>query len=306
MFNQFINEYKSTLKSSDTEEHIDLGFYRPIGFVFALIFRKMHITPNAVTIASIIIGSASGVFIYPQDIAINMGGMALLILANSLDSADGQLARLTGQYSRLGRILDGIAGDFWFLSIYVAICLRSVTSYDVFSRSPWLIWALALTAGICHARQAAMADYYRQFHLFFVKKDFPTELEQSDSLLEIYRSISFSQPFRKIAIGVYYLYTRSQESAAPAMQLLLKQFLVLYPSGQLPARLVKELRGATLPLCKWENFLTFNWRSITLLVTLLAGCPFMYFIIELTIFNAVLIYLNYKHERICRRFLHKI
>ena len=38
-----------------------------------------------------------------------------------------------------------------------------------FMEHKWLIWTIAVVTGMCHAKQAAMADYYRQFHLFFLK-----------------------------------------------------------------------------------------------------------------------------------------
>ena len=43
------NEYKQSLKSLDTEETIDLWFYRPLGFAWAKLFSKLGIKPNAVT-----------------------------------------------------------------------------------------------------------------------------------------------------------------------------------------------------------------------------------------------------------------
>ena len=95
------------MKSMDTEEFIDIHFYRPIGYQWALFFNKLGVTPNAITIASIFIGIAAGICFYPKDLIINVIGMLLLIWANSYDSADGQLARMTGQKSALGRILDG-------------------------------------------------------------------------------------------------------------------------------------------------------------------------------------------------------
>ena len=116
--------YQDSLKSLDTEEHIDLAFYRPIGYMWACLAAKLGVTPNAITIASIFLGIAAGVAFYFNNMWINVAGMILLMWANSFDSADGQLARMTKQYSRLGRILDGMAGDLWFASIYVAICLR--------------------------------------------------------------------------------------------------------------------------------------------------------------------------------------
>lgn len=44
------SEYQASLKSSDTEEHIDIFFYRPIGYQWARLFRKLGVTPNVVTI----------------------------------------------------------------------------------------------------------------------------------------------------------------------------------------------------------------------------------------------------------------
>ena len=37
---------ESTLKSMDTEEFIDIHFYRPIGYQWALFFNKLGVTPN--------------------------------------------------------------------------------------------------------------------------------------------------------------------------------------------------------------------------------------------------------------------
>ncbi len=91
-------EYRDSLKSMDTEERIDLAFYRPIGFVWAKIAARLGITPNAITIASIFLGVGAGVLFYFPDLMVNVAGMLLLIWANSFDSADGQLARMTRQY----------------------------------------------------------------------------------------------------------------------------------------------------------------------------------------------------------------
>ena len=55
------NGLEATLKSADTEEWIDLLFYRPVGYRWALLFHKMGVTPNAITIASIFLGVAAGI-----------------------------------------------------------------------------------------------------------------------------------------------------------------------------------------------------------------------------------------------------
>lgn len=301
MLDKLKAEYRASLKSSDTEEHIDLAFYRPVGFAWACLFRKLHISPNAVTIASIFIGIAAGICFYPTLLWVNVVGMLLLIWANSYDSADGQLARLTGQFSRLGRILDGAAGDFWFISIYVAIVLRTVhTPESYFGTHPWLMWLIAIAAGLCHAKQAATADYYRQFHLFFLKGSAGSELDSSDQLRA---DLKAARGTRRIILATYLNYTRQQEQFTPAMQRLRAYMRANYPDGTAPEPVRREFLRLSLPLCKWENFMTFNWRSIFLFASLFAGAPWLYFAAELTVFNAVLIYTRTRHEAICRRTL---
>ncbi|MDE6381887.1 MAG: CDP-alcohol phosphatidyltransferase family protein, partial [Muribaculaceae bacterium] len=138
------SSFKASLKSMDTEEHIDLYFYRPIGYAWAVLARRLGITPNAITIASIFLGVGAGICFYYDNIWINIAGALLLIWADSFDSADGQLARMTGQYSRVGRILDGVSGDLWFAAIYVAICLRENVTSEFFMAHHWVIWVMAI------------------------------------------------------------------------------------------------------------------------------------------------------------------
>ena len=169
---------ESTLKSSDTEEFIDIYFYRPIGYRWALLFQKLGVTPNAVTIASIFIGVGSGICFYFDNLWLTLVGIFLLVWANSFDSADGQLARMTKQFSALGRVLDGFAGNLWFISIYIAICMR------LFPVWGWSIWALAVITGYFHSKQASMADYYRNIHLLFLKGKSGSELDNTAELRE--------------------------------------------------------------------------------------------------------------------------
>ena len=156
-------DIQASLKSADTEEWIDLVFYRPLGYRWALFFNKLGVTPNAITIASIFLGVAAGILFYFDNLWVNVIGMLLLVWANQYDSADGQLARLTGQKSELGRILDGMSGDCWFIAIYFAIVCRLYPTWGF-----WIV-LLAAAAGFCHSKQAAMADYYRNIHLCFLK-----------------------------------------------------------------------------------------------------------------------------------------
>ena len=117
----FKQKYKESLKSMDTEETIDLMFYRPVGFAWALLCAKIGITPNVITIASIFLGIGGGLLFYYNDIWWNMLGMFFIIWANSFDSADGLLARITGQYSSLGRFLVGFSRYLGFITMFFSV-----------------------------------------------------------------------------------------------------------------------------------------------------------------------------------------
>ena len=294
--------YRATLKSADTEEHIDLAFYRPIGYAWACLARRLGVTPNAITIASIFLGIGAGVAFYFNDLVINVIGMLLLIWANSFDSADGQLARMTHNYSRIGRILDGMAGDIWFATIYVAICLREVVTSDFFMQHNWVIWVVAVVTGLCHAKQAAMADYYRQFHLYFLKGEDGSELEQASPLRKRLAEMSWGRNFwSKLVLTFYTRYTENQEAWTPAMQRLRTALSDKWGNGKIPQAFRDDFRVLSLPLMKYTNILSFNWRTIALFASLFAQMPWLYFAFELIVLNSLLVYMMCRHESLCRR-----
>lgn len=291
---------QASLKSSDTEEWIDLIFYRPIGYRWALLFEKLRVTPNAVTIASVFLGVASGFFFYYNDLFLNLIGMCLLIWANMYDSADGQLARMTGQKSEFGRILDGISGDAWFIAIYAALCLRMTPEWG------YQIWILAAVAGFSHSKQASMADYYRNIHLFFLKGKAGSELDTFKQQRALFASLSWKkEPFRKIYLWFYGNYTASQEQLSPAFQRFFKALAAKYGETY-PEDIRGEFRKRSLPLMKYTNILSFNTRVIVLFISLMLNIPWVYFVFELTVLNGLLVYMVCKHESLSKFMYQKL
>ena len=297
-------QYRASLKHPDVEEPIDLWFYRPVGFRVALLGRRFGWTPNQITIVSIFLGVGCGILCYPQDLWLNLLAIVLLILADIGDSADGQLARLTRQYSQLGRILDGAAGDFWFAAIYIAIALRLTPEWGI-----WC-WLMAIVTGICHAQQAAMADYYRQFHLLCVKGEQGSELDDASDVARQYAETKFSDdPVLKVFLWFYRNYTKGQERLTPQFQKLRKRLREGsngsngLNGSNVPEGFWQSLRQQSLPLMPIANALTFNCRAITLFIALMLGMPWLYWAAELTIFNALCIYMVCRHEAMCRKAL---
>ena len=293
--------FQSSLKSSDTEERIDIWFYRPIGYQIALFCAKIGITPNAVTIISIFFGVAAGILFYYQELWINVIGMLSLVFANSLDSADGQLARLTNNKSRLGRILDGLAGDFWFIAIHVAICLRS-------QNEGWsaLIWVPGVVAGLSHIVQSAMADYYRNVHLFFIKGTSGSELDNSRDLQKEYDALSWSSHFfPKLVARNYLNYTKLQESFSPNLQKLLGVVRERFQNG-LPEWLITDFRAMNKPLMKYTNIVQFNTRVLFLFLWLFIDQAWIYFLFDIFVLNPILIYMCVSQEKVSRHFYQKL
>ncbi len=313
-FKEIKEQYRASLKSMDTEEHLDLAFYRPVGFLWAKLFAKLGVSPNVVTIASIFLGVAGGVLLYfgaQPYLWLNYLGILLIIWANTYDSADGQLARLTHQYSRLGRILDGLSGDFWFVAIYFALVFRELHFGDLllgdfYSRHAWVIWVMAIAAGGCHAKQAAMADYYRQFHLFFLKGEDGSELDSTEQLDKENASLSWRKDFvKKVTMLFYRNYTANQEVMTPHMQELRRELKSRYGTD-IPQEFRQSFRVKSLPLMKYTNMLSFNTRIIAMFLSVIFMVPWLYFAFELIVLNGMMVYMIKRHEGICKQSLQEL
>lgn len=299
------NSLQATFKSQDTEEWLDIHFTRPLGLLWARFFNHFDIHPNVVTILSIILGAAAGVMFYYPDLTHTLMGIFLLVWANLYDSADGQLARMTGKKTRWGRILDGFAGDVWFFTIYAAICLRLQEQPIPGTDEPWgvWIWLMAAVSGlICHGKQCQLADYYRNIHLYFIKGKSGSELDRFDVLRKEFHSLSWSKDgVWKLFLYFYGNYTRSQEQMTPAFQRFRAALSERYAGSELSDALRADFRKGSLPLMKYANILTFNTRAIVLYLSLLAGHPWFYFTFELVVMNILFLYMRNRHEALCRR-----
>lgn len=290
-------DYLSSLKSIETENVIDQIFYRPIGYKIAKSLQNTGITPNAITIISIFVGISAGVFwFFPYSLSFAIIGILALIAANILDCVDGQLARLTGIKSEVGRILDGFAGDLWFLSIYIALAHRL---YLIFPHlNPWLFVLVAVASGISHLNQASITDYYKTLHLFFISNDKGKEFENSQQIEQRYATMK--PGINKVITWGYILYTRNQENATPRLQKLLTDVKSKY-GKDIPTEIRGQLRANSLKLMPLLDTNTFNGRSIILFTAVLFNIPWLYFVWEIVVLNILKIIIKSKHEKFCTK-----
>lgn len=294
---------QASFKSKDTEEWLDVYFTRPIGLVFAIFWNKLGVHPNAITILSIFLGVGAGVMFGYTDLMHNILGVLLLMFANFCDSTDGQMARLTGKKTLIGRMLDGFSGDMWFASIYIAIIIRLFNQNIPGTEVPWhlLIFVLAFVAGVmCHSPQSSLADYYRQIHLLFIKGKEGSELDNYEQQRRIYENLPKNKWLDRLFYFNYANYCKSQEKRTPKFQKMMEGVKERYGGVEnMPQELKQQFIKGSRPLMKYTNILTFNVRAITLYITCLLNCPWVYLLVEIIILNILYIYMHKKHEALC-------
>lgn len=158
------SEFKQSLKTVDSEEIIDLYFFRPISFVLVKLIYNTNITPNQISIIALIFGILSGVLYGFGTYEFLLLGSLSFFICNTLDCMDGQLARLKKNGTRIGRVIDGFIDYITSVSVFLGlgIAMTHITGDALFS------WTLTVTAGASKALQNMFFDNYRNMYLEYV------------------------------------------------------------------------------------------------------------------------------------------
>jgi hypothetical protein len=283
----------ATYKAREVEGALDVYFYRPLGFRLAEFFANLKMTPAGVSLLAGLCGVIAGHLYFYRNLGINIAGMVLHVGANALDNADGQLARLTHQESRKGRIIDSVADHLVFASVYIHLTLRCA-----FAGAPPAIWLLALGAAISHTLQGAAADYYRTAFLYFAGGA-RTEIDSSSALRSDSRKLSWRQrAWDKLLLALYLNFTLQQEMLAPRLKKLHETANAAL--GPIPGWLEQRYRDAAGPMLKWWRLLMTNTRMLVLFLLLFLGQPVYYFWFELIPLNVLFVYLIARQERMAK------
>jgi CDP-alcohol phosphatidyltransferase-like enzyme len=277
------SEIKSSLKSQDVEEAIDLWFYRPVGYQIARASRRLRLHPNHVTIGSLLLGALSGHLFFYRSFTINLLGVFVFLAGDLLDSADGQLARMTNTTSKWGRILDGVADTVRFSSIYLHLALRL-----------WLqsgqvgMILLATLAGMSHRIQAALTEYYRTAYQRYTEQPCKERMDQAGQveheLSELRRK---REPWsQRILLWFYIPYLRLVEAYSPSVLPLLRHIESRYPT-EIPRAFSEEWRRVNRPLLSFYTMLGTNVRIAVLFTSVLLDRVPIYFLFEFVVLNIV-------------------
>src|SRR2546421_2200286 len=252
-------------KGRAVEEWLDLRFFRPIGIRIARALYSTGISPDQVTLWSLLVGLVAGhLFVY-QDRWIDVIGFVLFIVSDVFDSADGQLARLRGTSTRFGRALDGINDNLRFVNLYLHLMYRLAHA----GVGWWGVLLVAL-AGLAHTYQSAAADFIRNAFLYLGvgqggELDLPEDLEtkSAGTVLERFGA----RVCRDYVVRQAQLFPRSVK----LMRLLRARGAGGGGRGGVPPAFPEEYRErqeVLLPLCTW---LGQNIRFLLLGAAAIAG-----------------------------------
>ncbi len=203
-------EFKASLKTVEAEEIFDLIIFRPVSFVFVKLIYNTNITPNQISIVAMIIGVLAGLTFSLGAHTYFIAASLLYFTSNTLDCADGQLARLKKNGTLLGRAIDGFID--YVVSSTIYICLGIAVAKLTGSGLTGIL--LCVGGGVSAAIQAFYFDFYRNSFLQYVhgmSSDVNDEIREFEEEKEKLKNVS-GRPVEKLLINSYLFYSRRQSS----------------------------------------------------------------------------------------------
>lgn len=164
----FIKQYQQALalKLTDVEEPVDIHFHRPLAASLTVFIARTPLSPNHVTLLSLLSGTTGLYFLYTafftQAIAAHISfPIAALCYFFSVifDCADGQLARMRGGGSIIGRIFDGFVDLIVLLPAYLVIGFGILEQFGLY----W--FSITAVAGLTTPARTAYYDKLKNLYL---------------------------------------------------------------------------------------------------------------------------------------------
>ena len=211
-------EFKASLKTVEAEEIFDLIIFRPISFVFVKLIYNTNITPNQISVAAMLMGVIAGIIFSFGTHTDFLIASAFYFTCNTLDCADGQLARLKKNGTLLGRVVDGFID--YVVSTVIYICLGIALAKV--SGSGWYGFLLCVGGGISAAVQAFYYDFYRNLFLQYVhgkSSHLSEEIKEFEEEKERLKKTQ-GKPIEKLLINAYLCYSRLQLKTAKSTKVL--------------------------------------------------------------------------------------
>ena len=148
-------------KPSDVNASFLRKIFRHLGGQLALKLEHTKITPNQLTILSFIFVLISIILFYLKEHLFLVAGAVSLFISMVLDKADGSLARLKNQGSKLGVWLDSTTDN---LEINLLIAIIALVVYQ--KTGEWITWVLALSTIASYQASKLLYLYFKKYFSF--------------------------------------------------------------------------------------------------------------------------------------------
>jgi phosphatidylglycerophosphate synthase len=259
-----IQEFKDSIKTPDTEEKLDLVFYRPLGFVIAKIANLLHIGPSALSIMGLFAGWGAAYLYWQQsdELSLFILASALFLLSGIFDSSDGQLARISGQSSKLGLILDGICDSLVTISIYAAAAAPFIGKYG------WGFALFTFIAALFHSNQCAILDFYHREYAYFGYGKTENDTYWNPTVSEAKKNIANSKTWKeKImnSLRLNWIKQQAMLSTRTDEQRLFMRSIILDLNHPLHGKLKSEYRRLNKPMLTVWRMIGTNAHTIMLI-----------------------------------------
>lgn len=256
--------------------------FHPLADTVVAVAMRLRLSANTLSLLGMICGIAAAWTYYhlPRPGYV-LTGLALMLVWHVLDGADGRLARRTGTASASGRVLDGLCDHVTFIAVYSAFTLTLIEA----GWPPIKAWGLALTAGFSHALQSAGYEARRHQYVRRLRKPGMT----GSNVRAVTKASTLLQGMaHRLAAAYARLQVLQQRPASPVDQELQRLW---HSGGDAGRRQALQLAQQTRTLVKAWSVFNPNKRTILIAVTAALNLPAVYFVIELTLLNLLLMFL---------------
>jgi phosphatidylglycerophosphate synthase len=261
---------ESGLRNQEIEEATNRLFIHRISSALIPLFIKLRTTPNSVSCMGALSGLAAAWFYcdFANPLACVLG-LLCMIGWHVFDGADGQLARQTGQTSPLGFVIDGVCDYATFIFVYVALALALSLEYG-----PG-VWFIVVSAGACHAIQAAAFEMQREFYIRWTgDEEYAQCLERTD------------EPSASTTVNIIARsYSVLQEIFRPLPFELESRLKEASLTGERRIRAQKNYQSNFRSIVVKWSLLSANNRTIAIFVCCISGQPLAYFVFEIVILS---------------------
>lgn len=273
-----------TGKPRELQGFLNRTLYHPAARRLAAFLANTPVTPNMVSVSGAVMVVTAGVlYAWVGTPAAIAAGFVIHLLWHVVDGADGDLARMTGRASPIGEMIDGMCDYFGHIALYL---LLAGALDDALG---WTAWAIALAAGFSRMVQSVFAESSRRSYQWWAY------------------GVPWIQQNKSAAtgLGLTGFMTRLYLGASDLLNGATRTVNALVTSAEVDpverqriARLARESGPQFLAL---PAVLGANPRTIILGVSMIAGTPLWFFLVEVTLLNVVLVAAVLRQHAQCRR-----